>query len=450
MSDKKFEIYNADCIEQMKKMIKEGVLLDSIVCDPPYHLQSIVKRFSKTSVDDDTQTSQNASSHAMGRLSKGFMGKEWDGGDIAFRVETWKLMYELLKPGGHLIAFSGTRTYHRMACAIEDSGFEIRDQLGWMYGTGFPKSQNISKFIDKSKGLEREVIGVKPGHEEFVNRKTKGDTVFKDGMEGFDRPWMHDERKELYHMETASNSEEAKQWDGWGTALKPAWEPIVLARKPLSEDTIVDNILKHGVGGLNIDGCRVHLDGDKKQYTAGNRTEKWGVMEGGCSYEKGTGAVYTETGRWPANIIHDGSDEVISAFPKSKGQLGKAKNGGKKNGEVFGDFKENVTYNPEPRGDSGSAARFFYSAKATKEDRASSKHPTVKPVSLMRHLCKLVTPPGGIVMDPFAGSGTTLQAAIEEGFYPIGIEREKEYFDDITNRLNKMTIKRKLTDFYEE
>jgi site-specific DNA-methyltransferase (adenine-specific) len=440
MTKNRFEIYNSDCIEQMKKMIEQGVQIDSCVCDPPYHLQSIVKRFSKTSVDDETKTSQNASNHAMGRLSKGFMGKSWDGGDIAFQIETWKLVYDLLKPGGHLIAFSGTRTYHRMACAIEDAGFEIRDQLGWMYGTGFPKSHNISKSIDRQLGKKPTVIGTK-------ETKSGGFAhIMKTNVEQGFRPEDYYQDRGNILNETVPTSDEAKQWDGWGSALKPAWEPIVLARKPLSEDTIAENVLKHGVGGLNINGCRVHLDGDYKAKSNG-RPSQTGLDD---NYNPDTANIPDSVGRWPANIIHDGSDEVLDAFPNSKGQLGKAKNGGKKNGQVFGDYKDNVTYNPEPRGDIGSAARFFYSAKATKEDRAGSKHPTIKPLSLMRHLCKLITPPGGIVMDPFAGSGTTLQAAIEEGFYPIGIEREKEYFDDITNRLNKMIIKRKTTEFYED
>lgn len=295
-------LIHGDCVERMAEMAPNSV--DAIVCDPPYGLQ--------------------------------FMGKEWDN---LWRTqmmqcwhETWaRQALRVLKPGAHLLAFGGTRTYHQLACAIEDAGFEIRDQIGWLYGTGFPKS-----------GL-----------------------------------------------------------------LKPAWEPIVMARKPC-EGTRKANVEKWGTGGLNIDGCRVAA---------------------------GDGANRDETGRWPANVIHDGSDEVLAAFPDAKGQLGPSSTNPEtsKTRVVYGKLGP-AAESMAPRGDTGTAARFFYSSKASAKDRAGSKHPTVKPVALMRYLCRLVTPPGGVVLDPFAGSGTTGAAALEEGLDAILIEKELEYMTDLRRR----------------
>ena len=226
-------IINGDCIEEMQKLIDQGVHVDAVVTDPPYHLQSIVDRFGKTSLSDNTKTSERARARGDGyaRMSAGgFMGQEWDGGDIAFRAETWRLAWELLKPGGHLLAFSASRNYHRMAVAIEDAGFEIRDQMMWLYGSGFPKSHNIGKNVDKTLG-----------------------NVGKN------------------------------EWEGWGTALKPAHEPIAVGRKPISESTVAKNVLKHGTGAINIDASRVESDEDVE-------------------------------GRFPANIMHDGLQQDWARF----------------------------------------------------------------------------------------------------------------------------------------
>ena len=332
-------LLNEDCLEAMQKLIDDGVQVDSIVTDPPYHLTSIVDRFGKKG----SSPAKHGTDGAFARASKGFMGKEWDGGDIAFRKETWELTLKLLKPGGHLLAFSASRNYHRMAVAIEDAGFEIRDQLMWLYGSGFPKSHNLG--------------------------------------------------------------------DGWGTALKPAHEPIVMARKPLSEKSIADNILKHGTGGINIDGSRV------------------------------------EGGRFPANIMHDGSEEVVSGFPEANsariGNPNNPKRGG--NSEPLwgmSDGRETHDYR-----DSGSSARFFYCPKVPKSERGEDNtHPTVKPQELMKYLCRLVTPNGGTVLDPFMGSGSTGMAAKDEGFEFIGIEREKEYFEIAEKRISNYVP---LTEFFE-
>ena len=387
-------IINNDCLEAMKKLIDDGVQVDSIVTDPPYEL--------------------------------GFMAKSWDSTGIAFRKETWELALKLLKPGGHLLAFSASRNYHRMTVAIEDAGFEIRDQLMWIYGSGFPKSYNIGKGVDKKLGNEREVVGKGKAGAAF-HYGAVGDGGFGNTFDG---------------NGTASSEWETTQgkseWEGWGTALKPAHEPIVMARKSI-EGSIVDNVLKHGTGGINIDGCRVDLDGDKKQATAGRRTIKWGVNEGGSTYEKGTGAVYTETGRFPANVMHDGSEEVVSGFPNT------GQGGGKPysyTGREY-DNKDTSMFNgdkpqaPSNYNDMGTAARFFYCPKVSKSERGEDNtHPTVKPQELMKYLCRLVTPKGGTVLDPFMGSGSTGTACKDEGFEFIGIEREKEYFEIAEKRIN--------------
>ena len=309
--------------------------VDSVVTDPPYHLTSIIKRFGKAG----SAPAKSGATGAYARASKGFMGKTWDGGDVAFRPETWAEVLRVLKPGGHLLAFSGTRTYHRMACAIEDAGFEIRDTIAWLYGSGFPKSHDISK--------------------------------------------------------------KAEGWHGWGTALKPALEPIVVARKPIGKASVAANVVKHGTGAINVDGCRAAIT------DAGGT---WGARQDssigyGGTEPRGFRTQRHEAGRWPANVLHDGSDEVIEAFA------------------AFGD---------------GQADRFFYSAKAGDDDRIGSKHPTVKPVALIRWLVRLVTPPGGTVLDPFAGTGTTGAAALREGMRAILIEREPEYLADIDRRLKRM------------
>jgi predicted RNA methylase len=349
-------LFEGDCLSVLKGLPDNSV--DSIVTDPPYGLS--------------------------------FMGKKWDY-DVP-SVKIWRECLRVLKSGGHLLSFAGSRTYHRMAVNIEDAGFEIRDQIMWVYGSGFPKSHNISKAIDKAAGAEREVTTPK-----------------------------------------------AKQWDGWGTALKPAHEPIVVARKPLI-GTIVENVLEYGTGGLNIDGCRV-------EYGTGGSIASNPLLrkEKGHSHKQGTDENSSniknkseegqfeanEKGRFPANFIHDGSDEVVSLFPNSKG--------GGNNYEV-GDvgFCFSVgerSKRPMAHGynDGGSADRFFYCAKANKAERnaglENNIHPTVKPVALMKYLCRLVTPPNGIVLDPFMGSGTTGIAAKVEGFDFIGIEMDAEYLE---------------------
>jgi len=338
-----------------------------------------------------------------------FMGKKWDY-DVP-SVEVWAECLRVLKPGGHLLAFAGTRTQHRMAVRIEDAGFEIRDLIAWVYGSGFPKSLDVSKAIDKAAGVEREVIGVNAELAKKQTAKTDTAAYGNYGAAG--------------GVITAPATDAARQWAGWGTALKPALEPITVARKPLS-GTVAENVLRHGTGALNVDGCRV----------------------GGS------------TGRWPANLIHDGSEEVVGLFPHTHASHNQTRTESDNQRGVYGG---GYHHQPGSRktgyGDPGSAARFFYCAKASKSDRnegldgftpattsdgravaadnayqrgkteRANTHPTVKPTDLMRYLCRLVTPPGGVVLDPFMGSGSTGKAAILEGFQFIGIEREAEYVE---------------------
>jgi DNA modification methylase len=357
--------------------------------------------------------------------------------------EIWKECLRVLKPGGHMLVFAGTRSMDLMSMAVRLSGFELRDSIGYahdgggapllayVYGSGFPKNMDISKAIDKKAGVEREVIGIKPGHENFAHRANHP----LNG--GWDRPWASDpEAVKRYHDQTAAGSDEAKTWEGWGTALKPAWEPIILARKPV-EGTIADNVLKHGVGGINVDACRVEPTGESRERIGEKSQDRRYTEEGSTNFAAKPGIRGGDpAGRFPANLIHDGSDEVVLHFPDSAGQQGDVKgteksHTGDENTNCYGEYGR-VPF--AKRSDTGSAARFFYSAKATKADRAGSKHPTVKPVALISYLVRLVTPVGGTVLDPFAGSGTTGQAALDEGFKAVLIEREAEYAEDIRNR----------------
>jgi len=403
-----------DCLDVLKTMDESSV--DSIVTDPPYEL--------------------------------GFMGKEWDSTGIANNVELWRECLRVLKPGGHLLAFSGTRTYHRMASAIEDAGFEVRDMIEWVYSTGFPKSLNIGKAVDKLQGNEREVVG-KDTKARSTNGKSALPTVGGNTV-----------------YESWNITKGTSEWEGWGTALKPAHEPICMARKPISEKTVAENCLKWGTGGINIDKSRVEIpENDKENYEFNNNGlsrmsrpegDKLGQFDGGWKIDKTKRE--TPQGRFPANLIHDGSDEVVACFPET----GKSKRAEVSNkGSIWGSENENK----EVRGhddNGGNASRFFksiiYTAKASKKDRNegceelplrsrptmgngiggqpnqqiennNNVHPTVKPTDLMRYLCRMVTPPGGTVLDPFMGSGSTGKAAALEGFSFIGIEREPEYME---------------------
>lgn len=340
-------IHVGDSLDVMRTLDADSV--DAVVTDPPYGLT--------------------------------FMGKAWDRGVPG--VEYWTEALRVAKPGAHLVAFGGTRTYHRLATAIEDAGWEIRDCFVWTYGQGFPKSHDVSKGIDKAAGAEREVVG---------ERKQRG------------RPKAHNDEFQKntssspVELLTAPATDDARRWSGWGTALKPAWEPAVIARKPF-RGTVAENVLRHGTGAINVDGCRVGFasQADERETKSKNRHGDFGSrapVRVAFGEDRRTGEEignYDPPGRWPANLAHDGSPAVLDLFPRE-------------------------------------AARFFYSAKASKADRGDGNtHPTVKPSDLMAYVCRLVTPPGGLVLDPFAGSGSTGVGALREGFRFVGIELSEDY-----------------------
>jgi DNA modification methylase len=392
---KKYQLFNGNNIDKLREL--EDNSIDSIVTDPPYGL--------------------SAAKNSGKRSKGGFMGKQWDY-DVP-SVEVWAECLRVLKHGGHLLAFAGTRTQHRMAVRIEDAGFEIRDMIAWVYGSGFPKSLDVSKAIDRAAGAEREVVGIMPS-----SRAKASESGFMMAQK----------------LATAPSTEAAKQWEGWGTALKPAMEPITVARKPLI-GTVAENVLQYGTGGLNIDNSRVEFvsDADRKESTAKNQHADFGtapitnnIVYGDYSMMKPKN--YNPPGRWPANFIHDGSDEVVGLFPMTgKGNGGEPYNyaGKEYNNKDSSMFNGDKPQAPSNFNDNGSAARFFYCPKVSKSERnagCDNKHPTVKPTDLMRYLCKLITPPGGIVLDPFMGSGSTGCAALLDGFKFIGMELDDEYF----------------------
>lgn len=408
-----FLLHHGDCIEVMRGMADNSV--DSVVCDPPYEL--------------------------------GFMGKSWDASGIAYNVDMWREALRVLKPGGHLLAFSGSRTYHRMTCAIEDAGFEIRDQIMWVYGSGFPKSLDVSKAIDKAAGAEREIVGRKTGRGASPVADLRGGAL------------VGDKGRIDCSAITAPTTDAAGQWEGWGTALKPAHEPICVARKPLI-GTVAANVLAFDTGALNIDACRVEPTGESRQREGESSQERRYTETGGTNFAAKPGVRGgAPAGRWPANLIHDGSAGVVALFPESTS--GAMKAGTQRSAQdgpgsvCYGTYGGNAT-SIEIEASSGSAARFFYCAKASRADRneglddpgpqfkrgstlrdaenlagarRGNHHPTVKPTNLMAYLCRLVTPLGGLVLDPFMGSGSTGKACMREGFRFVGIDMTAEYVE---------------------
>ncbi|MCK9601261.1 MAG: site-specific DNA-methyltransferase [Sphaerochaeta sp.] len=432
--DEAVTLYHGDCLDVMRDMPDASV--DAVVTDPPYDLTSGKK--GGTGV-----ASLNVNSPAgRSRISTGgFMGREWDATGIAFDPATWAECLRVLKPGGHMLAFGHARTWHRLACAIEDAGFEMRDSIAWLYGTGFPKSLDVSKAIDKAEGATGTFGG--PKSAAHAEQLATGRARRGQGNEGWERPWMDDpEAVNRAFSEYLPGSEKGRAYKGWGTALKPAFEPIVVARKPLA-GTVAANVLRYGTGALNIDATRIHTEGSEaraytvKRLKPGATLEKTGgswrptndedlPWEAGREYEG-----ETKAGRWPPNVVLDESQ--AAELDKQTGTYG-----------LMGYMGADDAPMPEVNGDSGGASRFFptfrYEAKAPTSERPRDEgtaHPTVKPVDLMRWLVRLVTPPNGTVLDPFAGTGTTAEACIIEGFRCILVEKGEEYLPLIVQRLTK-------------
>lgn len=393
-----------DCLKILPKLDPNS--FDSGVMDPPYHLASIVKRFG----EDGAAPAKIGKTGAFNRASRGFMGKKWDGGDVAFKASTWKAVLRVLKPGAFLVAFGIPKNSHRLKCAIEDAGFEVRDDLLWLFGSGFPKARNVAREIEKT-----------------LCKRSKGEFVYLDDGEKMRRepPFRHPE---------------AEAWFGWSTALKPAYEHVILARKPMNK-TLVENVRKWGTGALNIDAGRVQTEDDLKggAYSVMAKPRGKQVAMAGGALKNGSIEFRRSSGRWPANVMHDGSGEVTGLFPEtglSSGGKGKASQKSALAGRVYGEYSgEALGQNAGGLGDSGSASRFFYSAKADSDDRAGSGHPTIKPVDVIRYLCRLITPPGGKILDAFAGTGTTGEAAFYEGFSSVLIERDADAQSDIARRM---------------
>jgi DNA modification methylase len=461
-----WEVRYGDCLEVMRGTAEASV--DAVVCDPPYGLGFMGKKWDTpgTFVErkperrnrfDHVGGNHNPASpqdSARTRLAEARKFQEF--------CETWaRATLRVLKPGGHLLAFGGTRTCHRLACAIEDAGFEIRDEvdlwydadeqfanffdslkpeqqdglrrvsgsphLSWLYGSGFPKSLDVSKAIDRAAGAEREVIGQRRGGPAL--------TIGGDNK----RPWheRQADRGGEYDI-TALETDDARQWRGWGTALKPAHEPIVVARKPLSESTVAANVLAHGTGALNVDACRIEGPKGDGVWSSLNATANPTFNNSPTKHE--FRSEQHPGGRWPANVILD--EEAAVALDLQTGTL--------KSGAMRKPYEYTNTGHSlgAPSGhtrqiheaNEGGASRFFYTAKASRSERGEGNtHPTVKPVSLMRWLVRLVTPPGGLVLDPFCGSGTTGVAAVREGFSFTGVERDAEYVEIARRRIDEAT-----------
>ena len=386
-SNESYKLYQGNMLDMLD--VIESNSIDSIITDPPYELN--------------------------------FMSKGWDNAGVSFQVDTWKKCYEVLKPGGYLLAFGGSRTFHRIACAIEDAGFEIRDTIMWIYGMGFPKSMNIGLALDKKNGVESEVIGTQ------VVPDIRGDAFGT----------MNEKQGGSYNNITREIKKATNEWQGWGTALKPSFEPIIVARKPF-KGSLVDNVIKNGVGGINIDECRVETN-DKNDDLFRDRIGGWkSEYVGG---EKKNNIIFNNEnkGRFPANTIltYDETDfdEVCGGFPNTKSGIAVRHNSG---GNTFGGNNKKPPMEDLGYNDSGSASRYFYNAKASKKDRDCNGtirniHPTCKPCNLMQYLVRLVTPNNGIILDPFNGSGSTGKAVIYENkernknYKYIGIELTEEY-----------------------
>lgn len=380
-------VVNRDCLEGMREMEENSV--DAIVTDPPYGLS--------------------------------FMGRDWDHGVPG--VPYWQEALRVAKPGAHLLAFGGTRTHHRLMVAIEDAGWELRDCCMWIFGSGMPKGLDVGKAIDKAAGAERKIIGTAPG---MGKQNPEWNGTAKGRKDNSFKP--------VYAI-TAPATDAAKQWDGWSTALKPSYEPVILARKPL-DGTVAETVLKWGCGGLNIDGCRIGTSRPPTNPNP-NKFKKWKEQDGCQRSPSNNPDLDTSKGRWPANLLIDevAADLLDQQSGTLKSGANPARRGSAKFKTCYGEFKGQESCTVHRGANSGGASRFFYCSKASKKERCGSLHPTVKPLALMRYLCRLVTPPGGLILDPFLGSGTTAVAAVHEGFHFIGFEINSTYCEDAERRI---------------
>lgn len=406
-------VRHGDCLDHLRVMPAASV--HAVVCDPPYNLS--------------------------------FMGRAWDSHDTPLGFQRWCEVWaseclRVLTPGGYLLAFGGTRTAHRLTAGVEDAGFEIRDSITWLYGSGFPKSLDVSKAIDKAAGAEREVIGkYQPPNGKAWNLANDEAIPGDGGTMG-----KFNARSDSMDV-TAPATDAARQWAGWGTALKPASEPIIVARKPF-QGTVAANVAQHGTGALNVDACRVDTNGEQVQAQRAHRTGNFTTPLGHSGERP---REYSTAGRWPANVVlsHGECGDVCQGgcpVAELDAQSGTSTSiGGSRGGKRHEAYGMGAQPDVKPGfGDTGGASRFFpafrYQAKAPTSERPKVdgvSHPTVKPLALMRWLVRLVTPPGGLVLDPFAGSGSTVEAALLEGFDVIGIEREADYLPLIQARVDR-------------
>ena len=479
--DESVTLYHGDCLEVLAELPSASV--DAVVTDPPYGLEFMGKEWdrpwavnARSAVGfagrEDNLTlpshrdSRNANCRTCGGRQRGAKRcacdtPSWDrdpSNDMR-EFQSWCTTWaaeclRVLKPGGHLLAFGGSRTWHRLAAAVEDSGFEIRDSIAWLYGSGFPKSLDVSKAIDKAAGAEREVVGKRnrdlnwrgiedPDSDRYASTRANAPAGSEQG---------HITERARMVPVTAPATAEARAWQGWGTALKPAFEPIVVARKPLGEKTVAANVLAHGTGALNIDATRVVTTdklsgGANTAMTRDTRQDGWArpwmddhaTRDAAAARSRQNTARAESLGRWPANVLLDGemADELDAQTGVSVSRIGKPRRADP--GEGWG-----MTHSGAEYADAGGASRFFpvfrYEAKAATSERPTVNgvaHPTVKPIDLMRWLVRLVTPDGGLVLDPFAGSGTTAEACIHEHMRCITIEREAEYLPLVLARLSK-------------
>lgn len=423
----RFRIDRGDCLRMMRMYPDD--CFDSIVTDPPYGLSfmgadwdSFGGRNGRQSVSERQDEARRYADENRGAPRYGNShGKKVTRNEmVAFQEAMTPIFEEALrvaKPGAHLLCFGGTRTFHRMACAIEDAGWEVRDTIMYVYGSGFPKSMDVGKAIDKALGAERQKYVNPTPHAPAIATNScgdyKGDVV----------------------TQPVPVTDQAKEWDGWGTCLKPAWEPIIVARKPL-DGTVAHNVMTYGTGAINIDGCRVPTEEFIMTNGVSKEVQDRQSIYGSYGEKKTGQTAGQKLGRFPANLVHDGSEEVTSLFPVSKSSDRTVPRKRRPQTTCYGTYDGGGDYYDIGRGDSGSAARFFYCAKASKRDRGEGNHhPTVKPTALMQWLVRLVTPKGGVVLDPFAGSGSTGVAAMREGMDFVGMEMDDSYADIMEHRI---------------